>query len=294
MNNSLFVSVLLLAMVSTSFQQIVFNGTWLLSSVNLSSCPQPNQDMYFRVNETNHTTHSVELSYYYKNGTKMLGKCTAVNTSVECGSLTTVLTCEKSSMFNNLLSNYVFLTWDSYDNNKLTYIAAFNITYGFSSWSNETCQYTSYPFTYSWRKGDWVVTNCSCDPGCCYQPGTVLSWKDLDDYQNRPYHNLSGTLRGGYWCNNTMAQNDRCYFTSSSSYGNYTANTLVCETLGCRNNNKATALYFNNYTAVLAWGAGGSQCVAKLSLVGAPNSGERMGIMMLFIFGMLALLAFLN
>lgn len=289
MSKFLIGSLVLLAIVAPSFQQILFNGTWLVYNRDSSYCPYPDEDMYLKINETNSTTHEVEISYYNSTGTKFSGVCTAVSSSVNCGKLTTILNCPKN---NNLFANLTgtaSLVWDSMSDMTLQFNVPLNLTTGiYPYYSNHTCVYTANKFRYKWKAGDWVVTNCSCDQSCCYQPGTILQWRDLDDYHNRPYHNLSGSLRGGYWCNNTLSTVDKCHFTSSSSFGNYTINNFECDYMGCRSTPKA--VYFNNYTAALTW----DTCVATLSLVGAPNAGERMGTMFALMIAILALLNFFN
>lgn len=291
MSKFLIGSLVFLAILAPSFQQILFNGTWVVHSRDYSYCPFPDETMYLKINETNSTTHEVEISYYNSTGTKFSGVCKAVNSSVDCGKLTTTLNCPTN---NNLFSNLIgtaSLVWDSLSDMALQFNIPLNLTTKINPYEsvNHTCVYSATKFRYQWKQGDWLVTNCSCDQSCCYQPGTILQWRDLDDYHNRPYHNLSGSLRGGYWCNNTMSSVDKCHFDSSTSFGNYTINSLQCGLLGCRSSPKV--VYFNNnYTAALQWDA----CVATLSLVGAPNAGERLGIMFALMVTILALLNFIN
>ena len=224
------------------------------------------------------------MNYYHQNGTEVAGRCKAVDSVVDCGRLNTTLNCESNyTMFNNLYGNPV-LSWDSYDDLKLTFTVPYNV-------SNITtlCTYVGSKYTYNWQEGDWKVLNCTCGNACCYEIGSNLNMRKIDDFLNRPRANLTGSLSGGDFCNNTLSTQDLCYVTGSYNSQNFSTTSWTCQNMGCKSS--PTFVEFRNYSAYLQW----DTCSAQVALSGRYSNGAmRMGGLALMMIGFLALLQVFN
>jgi len=274
---------------SLSVTQKTLSGTWYISSQSFS-CPAVNT--WFKINETNTTSHAVTFSHFYPNGTQVQGNCTAIDSVIVCGQLVTNYQCDKTGLFANTWGNAT-VTWDSYNSLEVNFTILYNNT---PVGSNATsCQYFGGKQTFTWQQGDWRVASCNCQDSCCYQVGSTFNIKAVNDFTNKPQANFTGQLTGDY-CNNTIVAQDTCYleYTNTTSLTNMTSYSLNCTVLGCK-----SPVYFDLFTNVSTYGLlQWNGCQANLVLKGSAadkstSFGGRLGAV-LVMFMVVALLQLLN
>ena len=266
----------LFALLSLSLSQKVLSGTWWLSSKSIYNCPS--MATFFKINETNSTSHATTFNYFNSSDAEFNGTCRAIDSVIQCGQLVTTFQCDRTGIFAGSFYNTT-VTWDSYSSLSVNVSINFNITNSSGLYQVQACNYYGQKQPFSWLEGDWRITSCSCSDSCCYQLGSYLNLKALTDWTNRPRANLTGNLVGDF-CNNTMTAQDTCWLEGASSgVANFTTWNLNCTTMGCKNSPVQLSISSNqSSTAVLNWNGCYASAVLRGSTVDRSSSfGGRLG-----------------